>query len=113
MIILQKIFSVIGILASLSAAEGLNRFGGFIGSMGGKDAPFYMVLLAVSVIAVIFFILAIIGRLSRLMKWLAVICLAASVVIMFFAPSLPVIMQIIVSLIIAFLCMLFAPIAGQ
>lgn len=47
------------------------------------------------------------------MKWLAVICLAISTVIMFFAPALPVIMQIVVSLIIAFLCMLFAPVAGQ
>ncbi len=62
---MRKFFSVIGILASLSAAEGLNRFGGFVGSMDGKDAPFYMVLLAVVVIAAIFFILAIIGKLSR------------------------------------------------
>ena len=51
---MRKFISIIGILASLSAAEGLNRFGGFVSAMGGKDATFYMVILAIAVIVAIF-----------------------------------------------------------
>ena len=109
--VVRKILSIIGILACLSAAEGLHRFGGFIEAMGGQDAPFYMGILIVSLVAAVFFILALVGKLSGLMKWLAVVVLAASTGLMFIAPALPVIGQIGFSLMAAVLCMIFAPVA--
>lgn len=107
---MKKIFSVIGILASLSAAEGLHRIGGFVSAMNGGDTPFYMVALCVSLVACLLFVLSMVGKLSRLLKWIAVICLVASAGVMMLAPAFPVIMQIIVSLIVAAVCMAFAPI---
>lgn len=108
---MRKFLSIVGIIACLSAAEGLHRFGGFVGAMHGKDTPLYMGLLIVSLIAAVFFILAMVGKLSSLWKWLAVLALAASAGLMLLAPALPVIGQIAFSLIIAVLCMIFAPIA--
>lgn len=110
MTVLRKVFSVIGILASLSAAEGLHRFGGFISMMHGKDGPFYTAALIVSLVAALFFVLSMVGKLSSVMKWLCVIGLVASAGLMLLAPSLPVIAQIGISLIVAVVCMLFAPV---
>lgn len=107
---MRKILCVIGIIACLSAAEGLYRFGGFVGAMHGKDTPFYMVVLALSLVACMLFVLSMVGKLSRLLKWVAVLCLVASAGVMFLAPAFPVIMQIIASLIVAAVCMAFAPI---
>ncbi len=113
MAVLRKVFSVIGILASLSAAEGLHRFGGFVSMMHGKDGPFYMAALLVSLVAALFFVLSMVGKLSSFMKWLGVIGLVASAGLMLLAPSLPVIAQIGISLIVAVVCMLFAPVGGS
>ena len=107
---MRKILSVLGILACLSAAEGLHRFGGFVGAMHGKDTPFYMVVLAVSLVACMLFVLSMVGKLSRPLKWIAILCLVASAGVMFLAPAFPVIMQIIASLIVAAVCMVFAPV---
>ena len=104
---MRKFLSVIGILACLSAAEGLHRFGGFVGAMHGKDTPFYMVVLAVSLVACMLFVLSMVGKLSRPLKWIAILCLVASAGVMFLAPAFPVIMQVIGSLIVAALCMAF------
>ena len=72
-----------------------------------------MGILIVSLIAAVFFILALVGELSSLWKWLTVLALAASTGVMFLAPALPVIGQIIFSLIAAALCMIFAPVVSS
>ena len=58
---LRKIILIVGILGALAAAEGLNRFGGLVSVFGGADAPFYMVMLVVSVIGA--------GRLAVGARW--------------------------------------------
>lgn len=106
---MKKIISVIGIIASLLAAEGLHRFGSFIGAMKGGDTPFYMGILLVSLVVAMFFVLSMVGKLAKIAKWLGVLLLIASIVLMGFAPMLPVNVQIFVSLGVALLCMIFAP----
>ena len=106
---MKKIISIIGIIASLLAAEGLHRFGSFIGVMKGGDTPFYMGILVVSLIIAMFFVLSMVGKLAKIAKWLGVLLLIASIVLMGFAPMLPVNVQIFVSLGVALLCMIFAP----
>ena len=108
--IVRKFLSIIGVLACLSAAEGLHRFGGFVGAMGGQDSPFYTVILLISLIAAVCFILALVGKLSNLWKRVSIVALATSTGLMLLAPALPVIGQIVFSLITATLCMIFAPI---
>ena len=107
---MRKFICVIGIIASLFAAEGLHRFGGFVNAFGGQDGFFYTGALIVSLVSAVFFILAMVGKLSKGMKWLAIICLATSTGIMLLAPMLPVNQQNLVSLFVAFICMFFAPV---
>ena len=44
---IRKLVLIVGILGALTAAEGLNRFGGLVAAIGGADGPFYMGTLAV------------------------------------------------------------------
>ena len=39
-----KLILIVGILGSLAAAEGLNRFGSLVSAFEGADEPFYMVM---------------------------------------------------------------------
>ena len=105
---MKKVLYVIGILACLSAAEGLNRFGGLVMTFGGGDTPFYVGMLVVSLVCVVLFILAFIKKLPKILKWSGVVCLFASTALMMNAPAFPVNMQIIASLAVAFLCLIFA-----
>ena len=106
---LKKIICIVGIIASLLAAEGLHRFGGFISAMNGADAPFYMGMLAAALVVAALFIVAMVGKLSGLFKIIGIILLAVSIALMFFAPALPVNQQIIGSQVVALLCFVFAP----
>lgn len=105
---LRKIAYVIGIIACLSAAEGLNRFGGFVSRLGGRDAPFYIGMLIASLFCAVLFILAWVNKLARIMKWIGLVCLLGSIALMLAAPAFPVNQQVIVSLIVAFICLIFA-----
>jgi hypothetical protein len=105
---MKKIVYVIGILACLSAAEGLNRFGGLVLAFGGADAPFYTAMLIVSLICAALFILAWVDKLPKNAKWIGVIFLLACTALMLLAPAFPVNIQIIGSLVVAFLCLIFA-----
>jgi hypothetical protein len=105
---LKKLPSVVGIVACLLAAEGLNRFGGLVSAFGGADTPFYMGMLVVSLICAVFFVLALVGKLSKIAKWLGAIGLLGSAALMLAAPNFPVNQQILFSLFVAFLCMLTA-----
>ena len=51
--IVIKIVLVVGILGAVAAVEGLNRFGGFVATFGGGDAPYYMVMLVIAAIGAI------------------------------------------------------------
>lgn len=106
---LKKIICIVGIIASLLAAEGLHRFGGFVNTMNGADAPFYMGMLIAALVVAALFIVSMAGKLSGILKLVGIIILAVSIALMMFAPLLPVNMQIIVSLAVALLCLLFAP----
>jgi hypothetical protein len=104
----KKVVYVIGILASLLAAEGLYRFGSFVSAMDGADSPFYMLMLLVSIACVVLFILAWVGKLPKVVKWIGIALVVASIALMMFAPAFPVNIQIIGSLIVTFICLIFA-----
>jgi hypothetical protein len=105
---MKKVVYVVGIIACLLAAEGLHRFGGLVSAFGGGDAPFYMGMLIVSLICAVLFVLAWVGKLPNIAKWIGAVCLIGSAGLMLAAPALPVNIQIIISLFVAFLCLVFS-----
>ena len=98
---------LLGVIACLFAAEGLNRFEWLVGAFGRVDVSFYTVMFAVSHFCVVLFILALLTKLSKIMKWVGVVCLLVSTALMLTIPSFPVTIQIIVSIIVALVCIFF------
>lgn len=104
---IRKLILIVGILGALAAAEGLNRFGGFVAAFDGADAPFYMGILAVSVIGPGVLLLGLVGKSNRAVKWITFAVLLACVGLMMNAPAFPVNEQIIFGLIAATGAMVF------
>ena len=98
---LRKIILIVGILGALAAAEGLNRFGGLVSVFGGADAPFYMVMLVVSVIGAGVLLLGLVGKSNRIVKWVTFVVFIGCILLMANAPGFPVSVQIIFGLIVA------------
>ena len=98
---IRKLILIVGILGALAAAEGLNRFGGLVSAMGGGDAPFYMVMLIVSVVGAGVLLLGLVGKSNRPVKWITFSVLVGCIALMANAPAFPVNMQIIIGLIVA------------
>ena len=92
---------ILGIIGSLAAAEGLNRFGSMVSVLDGADAPFYMAMLMVSVLGAGVLLLALAGKSSRAVKWTMVALLADCIALMLNAPSLPANEQTVIGLIVA------------
>ena len=117
---LRKAAYVIGIIACLLAAEGLHRFATLIRTLGmlfnrADDGPFYMVMLAASLFCAVLFVLAWINKLTRIMKWGGFASLLISIIVILGAhgisPDIPVIRQIIISLIVGLICLPFAEVS--
>ncbi len=85
----------LGVICALVAAEGLNRFGGFIAAIGGSDSSFYMSFLIVSVLAAIAFVVAYFRPIPALVKWVLFAALVISTGLMLMAPFFPVTSQIL------------------
>ena len=96
----RKLILICGILGSLAAAEGLNRFGSLVAAFDGADAPFYMAMLLVSVLGAGVLLLALAGKSSRAVKWITFALFAGCIVLMLNAPSFPVNVQIFIGLIV-------------
>ena len=92
---------IFGILGSLTAAEGLNRLGSLAAAFDSAGAPFYMVMLMVSVLGAGVLLLALAGKSSRVIKWIMVVLFAGCIVLMLSAPSFPVNVQIFIGLLVA------------
>ena len=99
--------SIVGCLSSLVAAEGLNRFGGFVSAFDGADAPYYTAMLVVAIAGAGVLLLALFGVSNSVLKWTTLACLAISVVAMSYAPDVPVNRQIFLGLCIAAVSTLF------
>ncbi len=106
---LKKILCIIGVLASLLAAEGLHRIGSLASAFNGGDGPIYLSMLVFALFVTLLFILALVNKLPKPLKIIGIIGLVISIGIMFLAPNLPVNQQIIFSLGIGLLCLFFAP----
>jgi len=102
---LNKIIIVIGILGSLAAAEGLNRFGSFVSAFGGGDAPIYTGMLIISVISAGVLVISISNKPNKIVKWLTFALLLVSIGLMTAAPAFPVNEQILLGLFVATLCL--------
>ena len=98
---IRKLILIVGILGALAAAEGLNRFGGLVSAFGGADAPFYMVMLVVSVIGAGVLLLGLVGKSNRVIKWVTFAVFVGSIALMLNAPSFPVNIQILFGLVVA------------
>ena len=98
---------IVGCLSSLVAAEGLNRFGGFVSAFDGADAPYYTAMLVVAIAGAGVFLLALFGVSHGISKWATLGCLAISVIAMSYAPDVPVNRQIFLGLCIAAVSALF------
>ena len=98
---IRKLILIVGILGALTAAEGLNRFGGLVSAFGGADAPFYMVMLIFSVLGAGILLLALVGKSNRAAKWITFAVFVGSIALMANAPGFPVSVQIIFGLIVA------------
>lgn len=100
--VVRKMLLMAGAVGALIAAEGLNRFASLVRAFGGKDEPFYMVFLVISVIAVGVLSLALFGKANRVVKWVLAIGLGAVVILLLLqAPAFPVIGQVLIGLAIA------------
>lgn len=97
----RKLILLCGILGALAAAEGLNRFGSLVSAFDGTDAPFYMAMLVISVLGAGVLLLALVGKVGRMVKWVTVALFAGCIALMLNAPSFPVNVQIVVGLLAA------------
>lgn len=97
----RSLILISGILGSLAAAEGLNRFGSLVATFDGADAPFYMAMLLASVLGTGVLLLALAGKSSRAVKWITFTLFAGCIVLMLNAPDFPVNRQIFIGLIVA------------
>lgn len=107
MTLLRRIMAVIGIIGTLLAAEGLSRFGSFVGALGGSDTLFYQLFLLVSLIAAGVLLLAVFGVVNPVIKWLTIALTIVSILMLLPAPALPVVMQAISGLVVAALALIF------
>ena len=97
----RNLVLIFGILGSLAAAEGLNRFGSLVAAFDGADAPFYMAMLVVSVLGAGVLLLGLAGKSNRPVKWITFTLFVGCIVLMLNAPSFPVNVQIFIGLIVA------------
>ena len=97
----MKIVNIVGIIGAVLAAEGLNRFGGFISKFGGADAPFYEGMLYIALIGIAVLIASFFNRSHSILKWVMAVLLACSFALMLNAPAFPVNMQIMMGLFFA------------
>ena len=104
---IRQLVLIVGILGALSAAEGLNRFGGLVSAVGGADGPFYMGMLAVSVIGAGVLLLGLVGKSNRAVKWTVFATFIGCIALMANAPGFPVSTQIIFGLIVAAVATVF------
>ena len=100
---MRKLIVIIGLLAALTAAEGLNRLSTLVGAFQGTDAPIYQAMLIVSVIAAGTLLVSIFHPVPRWLKAVLVLALFASAGLMCLAPNLPVTQQILGGLAVAFI----------
>lgn len=108
-IALRKIAYGAGFCGALLAAEGLNRLGGFVATMGGEDTPFYMAFLLVSVVAAGIFLLSFFKDIPYIVKRLLSLALFVSGGLMLEGPALPVSEQIALGLFVAALATFAIP----
>ena len=99
--IVIKIVLVVGILGAVAAVEGLNRFGGFVATFGGGDAPYYMVMLVIAAIGAIVLLAGLFNKSHVILKWVMFVLLIGSAGLMLNAPAFPVNQQIIIGLVVA------------
>jgi hypothetical protein len=103
---LRKVAAGIGLLGTLAAAEGLNRFGSFVHAFRGSDASFYTTFLVVSVVAGAVLFAFILGKANFWVKWLTAVAVAGSAALMLAAPSFPVLIQIEIGLVLTLMGLL-------
>ena len=113
MLVIRKIILIAGCLAALAAAEGLNRFGGFVSALGGGDAPFYMTMLVISVVSAGVLILGFFNKSNTIVKWVMFVLSVGSAGMMLNAPSFPVNVQIVIGLVISAVAMVFIKIESK
>ena len=99
--IVCKIVLVLGILGAVAAAEGLNRFGGFVSALGGEDTPYYMGMLVVAAVGAVVLLAGLFSKSHFILKWVMFILLIGSAGLMLNVPAFPVNQQIIIGLVIA------------
>lgn len=107
---LKKVACGVGMLGSLLAAEGLNRFGSMVAAMKGGDAPFYKAFLYVSIASAGVLLISFFKEIPKGVKYLVVLSLLVSTGLMLKAPNFPVNRQIFTGLLVAALASLAIPI---
>jgi len=103
----RKIVYVVGILMSLMAAEGLNRFGSLVAAFRGADAGSYQAFLLVAIFSAGVFLAAFFNKVNKSIKWITFIALLICSALMLAAPAFPVNFQIITGLFISAIATLF------
>lgn len=104
---MKKIILIVGILGSLTAAEGLNRYGILISAFDGGDAPFYTGMLFISVLSAGVLLMSIFNKSNSVVKWITFVLLLGSSGLMMAAPAFPVNQQITLGLVVATIACLF------
>lgn len=110
---MKKVAYVIGVIACLFAAEGLNRFGSIVRTFRDGDASIYMAMLVASFFCAVLFTLAWVKKLPIVLKCIGIVCLLGSIVLLLEAPDFPVIRQIFLSLVVALICLFCAEVSKK
>lgn len=109
----KKILWGLGVICALTAAEGLNRFGGFIAAIGGSDSTFYMAFLVIAILAAVVFVVAFFRPIPVVAKWLLFVALLISTGLMLMAPHFPVTEQILGGLALSAIFTLTLPVKSS
>lgn len=90
----EKILLGTGLAGAALVAEGMIRFGSFVGAVGGADAVVYRAILFAALFWVGVLGAALLGKaIKPQMKWTAIVFAGFAVILLLMAPMLPVVVQ--------------------
>ncbi|MGC2855910.1 hypothetical protein ACM64Y_10585 [Novispirillum sp. DQ9] len=98
----EKILLGTGLAGAVLVAEGMARFGSFVGAVGGADAVVYRGILFAAVFWVGVLGAALLGKaIKPQMKWTAIVFAGFAVILLLVAPMLPVVVQALLGVVMA------------
>ena len=100
-LLMRKLIVVVGLVGALLAAEGLTRLSSLAGAFSGGDAPFYIAMLIISVVAAGVLLVSLFRPIAGWVKGLSLFGLICSAGLMVLVQNFPVSQQVLIGVVLA------------